>query len=58
VFLSSDDQSAANKVAKLVERLGFAPIFLGKLQEGGRLVQAQGNSWAPLIFEDLFKKGE
>ena len=58
LFLSSDDQSAANKVAKLVERLGFAPIFLGKLQEGGRLVQAQGNSWGPLIFQDLFKKGE
>ena len=58
VFLSSDDQSAADKVAKLVERLGFAPVFLGKLQEGGRLVQAQGNSWGPLIFQDLFKKGE
>ena len=58
VFLSSDDQSAADKVAKLVERLGFAPVFLGKLQEGGRLVQAQGNSWGPLIFQDLFKMGE
>jgi 8-hydroxy-5-deazaflavin:NADPH oxidoreductase len=56
VFLSSDDQNAADKVAKLVERLGFAPVWLGSLKEGGLLVQAQGNSWAPLIFQDLFKK--
>jgi 8-hydroxy-5-deazaflavin:NADPH oxidoreductase len=56
VFLSSDDQHAADKVAKLVERLGFAPVWLGKLTEGGLLVQARGNTWAPLIFQDLFKK--
>ena len=31
VFLSSDDQSAGSKVAKLVERLGFAPVWLGSL---------------------------
>jgi 8-hydroxy-5-deazaflavin:NADPH oxidoreductase len=58
VFLSSDDESAGNKVAKLAERLGFAPVWLGKLTEGGLLVQARGNTWAPLIFQDLFKKGE
>jgi 8-hydroxy-5-deazaflavin:NADPH oxidoreductase len=58
VFLSSDDQNAANKVAKLVERLGFAAVWLGKLTEGGLLVQARGNTWAPLIFQDLFKKEE
>jgi hypothetical protein len=28
VFLSSDDQSAGNKVTKLVERLGFARLTL------------------------------
>jgi 8-hydroxy-5-deazaflavin:NADPH oxidoreductase len=56
VFLSSDDQSAGNKVAKLVERLGFAPVWLGRLTEGGLLIQARGNTWAPLIFQDLFKK--
>jgi 8-hydroxy-5-deazaflavin:NADPH oxidoreductase len=56
IFLSSDDQGAANKVAKLVEQLGFAPVWLGKLTEGGLLVQARGNTWAPLIFQDLFKK--
>jgi 8-hydroxy-5-deazaflavin:NADPH oxidoreductase len=58
VFLSSDHQSAANKVAKLVERLGFAPVWLGRLTEGGLLVHARGNTWGPLIFQDLFKKEE
>jgi len=57
LFLSSDDQDGANKVAEFVKQLGYAPVFLGKLEEGGRLVQAQGNNWAPLIFQDLFKKG-
>jgi hypothetical protein len=56
VFLSSDDQTAADKVAKLAEQLGFAPVWLGRLTEGGLLVQARGNTWAPLIFQDLFKK--
>jgi 8-hydroxy-5-deazaflavin:NADPH oxidoreductase len=57
IFLSSDDQSAANNVAKLVERLGFAPVWLGRLTEGGLLVHARGNTWGPLIFQDLFKNG-
>jgi 8-hydroxy-5-deazaflavin:NADPH oxidoreductase len=43
-------------VAELVKQLGFAPVGLGKLAEGGLLIQAKGNSWAPLIFQDLFKK--
>ncbi len=58
LFLSSDDESAAGQVATLVERLGFAPVGLGALAEGGLLVQARGKIWAPLIFQDLFKKGE
>jgi 8-hydroxy-5-deazaflavin:NADPH oxidoreductase len=55
VFLSSDDEHAAPPVAALAEQLGFAPIWLGKLNEGGALVQARGRSWAPLIFQDLIK---
>jgi hypothetical protein len=31
-------------------------VSLGKIAEGGRLVQAQDKSWAPLIFQDFFKK--
>jgi predicted dinucleotide-binding enzyme len=55
VFLSSDDASAAAAVATLAERLGFAPVLLGALGEGGTLVQARGHTWAPLIFQDLVK---
>ncbi len=55
VFLSSDDQAAAAQVADLAEQLGFAPVNLGKLAEGGALVQVLDKSWAPLIFQDLFK---
>ena len=53
VFLSSDDEPATAPVAALAERLGFAPIKLGGLAQGGLLVQARGSTWAPLIFQDL-----
>ena len=55
VFLSSDDESATASVGALVEQLGFAPIGLGKLAEGGSLVQARGRTWTQLIFQDLVK---
>ena len=56
VFLSSDDEDAVAPVAALAKQLGFAPIALGKLDEGGALVHARGRTWGPLIFQDLFKK--
>ncbi len=55
VFLASDDDGAAAEIGALAEDLGFAPIKLGGLSEGGLLVQARGNSWGPLIFKDLVK---
>ena len=58
IFVSSDDEAAAAPVRTLAEQLGFAPIWLGKLAEGGALVQARDKSWAPLIFQDLFKKDQ
>jgi predicted dinucleotide-binding enzyme len=54
LFVSSDDTDAASQVDALIERLGFASVNLGGLSEGGLLVQARGNAWAPLIFQDLF----
>lgn len=56
VFLSSDDEDAIAPVAALAKQLGFAPVGLGKLDEGGALVHAPGGVWGPLIFQDLFKK--
>lgn len=55
VFLASDDEDAAAEIGVLAEKLGFAPIKLGGLSEGGLLVQARGNSWGQLIFKDLVK---
>ncbi|WP_017773408.1 NADPH-dependent F420 reductase [Paraburkholderia kururiensis] len=55
VFLASDDDGAAAEVGALAEDLGFAPVKLGGLSEGGRLVHARGESWGHLIFKDLVK---
>jgi len=56
VFLSSDDEDATASVASLARQLGFAPVKLGKLDEGGALVHARDRIWGRLIFQDLFKK--
>jgi 8-hydroxy-5-deazaflavin:NADPH oxidoreductase len=55
VFLASDDDGAADEIGALADNLGFAPLKLGGLSEGGLLVQARGNSWGRLIFKDLVK---
>ncbi|TPK63792.1 NADPH-dependent F420 reductase [Mesorhizobium sp. B2-4-19] len=55
VFLASDDDDAAAEIGALAENLGFSPIKLGRLSEGGLLVQARGTSWGQLIFKDLVK---
>lgn len=55
VYLASDDDVAAAEIGELAKNIGFSPIQLGGLSEGGLLVQAHGNSWGKLIFKDLFK---
>jgi 8-hydroxy-5-deazaflavin:NADPH oxidoreductase len=55
VFLASDDTAAAAQIGTLAENLGFAPIQLGGLSEGGWLVHARGKTWGHLIFKDLVK---
>jgi 8-hydroxy-5-deazaflavin:NADPH oxidoreductase len=49
------DDGAAGEIGELAENLGFSPIKLGGLSEGGLLVQARGNSWGQLVFRDLAK---
>src|SRR5450756_3256906 len=44
VFVASDDDGAAAEIGALAENIGFAPIKLGGLSEGGLLVQAHGNT--------------
>jgi predicted dinucleotide-binding enzyme len=55
VFLASDDEDAAAEIGELAKKLGFSPIELGGLAEGGLLVQARGKTWGRLIFKDLVK---
>ena len=57
IFTSSDDADAQAKANVLIERLGYAPLTLGPLAQGAVLAQAQGNSWAPLAFQDLVRFG-
>jgi 8-hydroxy-5-deazaflavin:NADPH oxidoreductase len=56
VFLSGDDEGATETVAALATQLGYAPVRLGKIAEGGQLVQGRDGSWGPLVFQDLFKR--
>ncbi len=55
IFLASDDDHAEAEIGALAEKLGFAPIRLGSLSEGGLLIGARGNTWGQLIFKDLIK---
>jgi predicted dinucleotide-binding enzyme len=55
VFLAGDDEALCMEIGVLAENLGFAPVNLGGLSEGGLLVQARGNTWGQLIFKDLVK---
>jgi 8-hydroxy-5-deazaflavin:NADPH oxidoreductase len=49
VFVASDHEDASATVAALAETLGFAAIEVGRIAEGGRLIQARG----PLVFQNL-----
>jgi predicted dinucleotide-binding enzyme len=53
VFLAGNDVEANSEIAGLIERLGFSPITLGKLAEGGLLQQFGG----PLVIQNLIKQG-
>ena len=52
IFLSSNDAAASNTGEGLIKDLGFAPIGLGKIDEGGRLQQFGG----PLTLQNLMKQ--
>ena len=42
VFFASNDDEAAAGIKALAKRLGFAPILLGRIDEGGRLLDVGG----------------
>jgi len=49
VFVSSNDERAASTVTAIAEQLGFSPIGVGRIDEGGRLLNLPG----PLLFHNL-----
>jgi 8-hydroxy-5-deazaflavin:NADPH oxidoreductase len=51
VFVSSDHADASATIAARADSLGFAAIEIGKIAEGGRLIQAR----APLVVQNLIK---
>ncbi len=51
IFTSSDDVDASAAVSALCERLGFYPMNLGRISEGGRLQQFGG----PLSAQNLVR---
>lgn len=42
VFIASNDEHAATAIKALAEQLGFSPILVGRLDEGGRLLSVSG----------------
>lgn len=52
LFSSSNDADATQTFAELADALGFAPIDLGRIDEGGRLAQFGG----PLMAQSFIKQ--
>ena len=52
VFYAGDDTSACADFDQLISRLGFAPVRVGDLREGGKLMQLGG----PLILLHVIKQ--
>ena len=58
VFVSSNDADASSAVATVVTQLGFAPIELGRLDQGGvPLHLLDGGHRGALLFQNLIKLG-
>ncbi len=57
VFVSSDDADASARVAATATQLGFAPVELGKLAQGGAALHVVGGQPGGLLFQNLAKLG-
>ena len=53
MFVAGNDEAASAAVVQLVDALGFAPIALGRIDEGGALL-ALGS---PLVLKNLVRHG-
>jgi 8-hydroxy-5-deazaflavin:NADPH oxidoreductase len=41
VFIASNSSRASKEITRIAEQLGYAPVELGRVDEGGRLIQAR-----------------
>lgn len=57
VFVSSNDADASAAVAAVATQLGFAPIELGRLDQGGVPLHVVGGRPGALLFQNLVKFG-
>jgi hypothetical protein len=49
VFVASNDEKASATVKALAQQIGFSPILVGRIDEGGRLLHIPG----PLVLHNL-----
>ena len=42
VFFAGDEDGSCAQFAEFVDKMGFAPVYVGGLREGGRLLQLGG----------------
>jgi 8-hydroxy-5-deazaflavin:NADPH oxidoreductase len=57
IFVSSNDADASASVAALANHLGFAPIELGRLDQGGLPLHTVGGRPGALLLQNLAKLG-
>jgi 8-hydroxy-5-deazaflavin:NADPH oxidoreductase len=53
IFLSSNDTDASTTVAALARELGFVPVELGRLDQGGVPLHVVGGRPGGLLFQNL-----
>ena len=51
VFVASNDEKAGTTIKAVAEQLGFSPILVGRIDEGGRLLHIPG----PLVLHNLIE---
>jgi predicted dinucleotide-binding enzyme len=51
VFIASNDDEASATIKSLAEQLGFSPILVGRIDEGGQLPHFPG----PLVLHNLIE---
>ena len=56
-FLSSNDADASATIATVASQLGFAPIHLGRLDQGGAPLHVVGGKPGGLLLQNLIKLG-